>query len=216
VGVGAVVDSKPAVRELLYPRDTQLRRPYRPVPAASPAAQLDAKNKTLHKPALTTDQTKHTRYEEAGSKLHHQPCNASSHCHYCCYTCTHQSYSLTSRRHFCAWRYHTTDNDSNTRRDPHTPCRAHSNPSFDKHTTTTGNSSGQKFGQTMDVSQGCKQAEYQYAFWSTWLHAVMPAPHSHGCRLRVSLRAGTWQSLQNCNFTAKNRPVFASICSTQQ
>jgi hypothetical protein len=40
--VGAVVDSKPAVRELLYPRDTQLRRPYRPVPAASPAAQLDA------------------------------------------------------------------------------------------------------------------------------------------------------------------------------
>jgi hypothetical protein len=42
VGVGAVVDSKPAVRELLYPRDTQLRRPYRPVPAASPAAQLDA------------------------------------------------------------------------------------------------------------------------------------------------------------------------------
>jgi hypothetical protein len=42
VGVGAVVDGKPAVRELLYPRDTQLRRPYRPVPAASPAAQLDA------------------------------------------------------------------------------------------------------------------------------------------------------------------------------
>jgi hypothetical protein len=77
-------------------------------------------------------------------------------------------------------------------------------------------SSGQKFGQTMDVSQGCQQAEYQYAFWSTWLHAVMPAPHSHGCRLRVSLRAETWQSLQNCNFTAKNRPVFASICSTQQ
>jgi hypothetical protein len=77
-------------------------------------------------------------------------------------------------------------------------------------------STGQKFGQTMDVSQGCKQALYQYAFWSTWLHAVMPAPHSHGCRLRVSLRAGTWQSLQNCNFTAKNRPVFASICSTQQ
>jgi hypothetical protein len=77
-------------------------------------------------------------------------------------------------------------------------------------------SSGQKFGQTMDVSQGCKQAEHQVAIWSTWLHAVMPAPHSHGCRLRVSLRAGTWQSLQNCNFTAKNRPVFASICSTQQ
>jgi hypothetical protein len=82
--------------------------------------------------------------------------------------------------------------------------------------TTSCYSSGQKFGQTMDVSQGCKQAEHQVAFWSTWLHAVMPVPHSHGCRLRVSLRAGTWQSLQNCQFTAKNRPVFASICSTQQ
>jgi hypothetical protein len=75
---------------------------------------------------------------------------------------------------------------------------------------------GQKFWQTMHVSQGCKQAEYQVASWSSWLHAVMPALHSHGCRLRVSVRAGAWQSLQNCKFTAKNRPVFASIFSTQQ
>jgi hypothetical protein len=75
---------------------------------------------------------------------------------------------------------------------------------------------GQKFWQTMDVSQGCKQAEYHVASWSSWLHAVMPALHSHGCRLRVSVRAGAWHSLQNCHFTAKNRPVVASIFSTQQ
>jgi hypothetical protein len=42
VSVGAVVDSKPAVCELLYPRDTQLRRPFRPVPEVGPIAQLDA------------------------------------------------------------------------------------------------------------------------------------------------------------------------------
>jgi hypothetical protein len=75
---------------------------------------------------------------------------------------------------------------------------------------------GQKFWQTMHVSQSCRQAEYHVASWSSWLHAVMPALHSHGCRLIVSVRAGAWQSLQNCQFTAKNRPVFASICSTQQ
>jgi hypothetical protein len=43
---------------------------------------------------------------------------------------------------------------------------------------------GQKFGQTMNVSQGCKQAEYQGAFRYTLLHPVMPALHSHGCRLK--------------------------------
>ena len=42
VSVGALVDSRPAVRELLYERNTQLRRPWRPVPEPDRAAQLDA------------------------------------------------------------------------------------------------------------------------------------------------------------------------------
>lgn len=43
------------------------------------------------------------------------------------------------------------------------------------------------------------------------LHALMLALHSHSCRLRVSLAAVTWLSLQNCNIFARNRHVFTGI-----
>jgi hypothetical protein len=38
---------------------------------------------------------------------------------------------------------------------------------------------GQKFWQTMHVTQNCHQAEYPSAYWPAVLHAFMGAQHSH-------------------------------------
>jgi hypothetical protein len=61
---------------------------------------------------------------------------------------------------------------------PHSPLLQHPHPSARK-SATTMYSLGQKFWQTMHVTQNCHQAEYPSAYWPAVLHAFMGAQHSH-------------------------------------